>query len=62
VLALLPEQVMSIVSGLVETGAEHSVAQHQSAVGEWVVRNAWSLILTGSLAFWSALLFLLVWR
>jgi len=53
---------MSIVSGLIETGAEHSVAQHRSAAGEWVVRNAWGVILTGSLAFWSTLAFVLIWK
>jgi hypothetical protein len=60
VFALLPEQVMSIVSGLVETGAEHSVAQHGSAAGEWMLRNAWGLILTGSTVFWLMLAYALV--
>lgn len=53
---------MSIVSGLVETGAEHSVAQHGSAASEWVLRNVWGVILTASVAFWLTLAFVLVWR
>ncbi len=53
---------MSIVSGLVETGPERSIASQHSAVGDWAMRNAWTLILTGSASFWLALALLVVWR
>jgi hypothetical protein len=52
---------MTIMSGLVGTGADHGVASRRSAAGEWVMRHAWGLILTGSLAFWLTLAALLLW-
>lgn len=52
---------MSIMSGLVETGSQHSAAPGQSILGEWVVRRAWSLVIAGSVVFWVALAVLLMW-
>ncbi len=51
---------MSIMSGLVETEVKRPVAPH-SASSEWFVRNAWSVILAGSLGFWLTLAALLIW-
>jgi hypothetical protein len=53
---------MSIVSGLVDTGSERSVAPQRTVAGEWAMRNAWGLILTGSVIFWLTLAYLVVWR
>ncbi len=53
---------MPIMSGLAGTEAGRPVASHQSAVGQWAIRNAWGLILTGSLAFWLTIAAFLVWR
>lgn len=43
---------MSIVSGLVETGTEHSLAVEPPRIAEWLVRNAWRVVLGASVLFW----------
>jgi len=50
---------MSIVSGLVERPTEHHVAQSSSRPAEWMVRNAWGVVIGGSVAFWLILAVLL---
>jgi hypothetical protein len=52
---------MSIVGGLVDTHADQSIVARHTVVGDWAMRNAWGLILTGSFAFWLALAALLIW-
>ena len=51
---------MSVMGGLVGTGHEHVSAARLNAAGDWAIRNAWSLVLVGSLAFWSALAGILI--
>lgn len=47
---------MSIVSGLVHSLPEsqsRAGSRHQ-AIGEWAIRNAWAILVAGSLIFWAA--------
>jgi hypothetical protein len=46
---------MAIMGGLVGTQSEHLAATRLNAVGDWAMRNAWAMILLGSVAFWAAL-------
>ena len=46
---------MSIVGGLVGTEVERPADALGAPLGEWAMRNAWGVILLGSLAFWLAL-------
>ncbi len=50
---------MTIMSGLV--GADHAVAPGRMTAGDWFVRNAWGVILTGSTAFWLMIVAFLIW-
>lgn len=47
---------MSLMSGLVETGAEEVIVSKPSRFGEWAVRNAWRLVVAGSSVFWLTVL------
>ncbi|HUO97764.1 MAG TPA: hypothetical protein VMU01_03810 [Rhizomicrobium sp.] len=46
---------MSIMSGLVGHEAEGLAPSRRDVFGEWAMRNAWGLILAGSLGFWIVL-------
>ena len=52
---------MSIMSGLIETGAERPIEPQQSLLGEWMACHAWSVILTFCIAFWGVVAGLLLW-
>jgi hypothetical protein len=52
---LVVERIMSIVGGLVGSEVEKLHAAKHNALGEWAVRNAWALVLIGSVVFWLAL-------
>lgn len=44
---------MSLMSGLVESGVEKTVVARKSpTLGDWIVRNAWRLVLGFSTLFW----------
>jgi hypothetical protein len=51
---------MSVMGGLVGTGHEHLAARRLDAAGDWAMRNAWGMILLGSLMFWAALAGMLI--
>lgn len=50
---------MSIVSGLVERSTEHHTLPRSARPAEWMVRNAWGVVIGGSIAFWLILAILL---
>ena len=43
---------MSLLGGLVETGAEQVSVPRKSAFSDWATRHAWRLMLGGSALFW----------
>lgn len=53
---------MAIMSGLVERNAERQILRRPSHVAEWMVRNAWTVVIGSSLAFWLILATILVVR
>lgn len=46
---------MSIVGGLIGGETMRIAATRNSVFGDWAMRNAWAVILLGSLAFWVTL-------
>jgi hypothetical protein len=54
---------MSLMSGLVETPADQTVAVSKRAgIGDWIVRHAWRLVLGSSALFWVIVIALVAWR
>jgi hypothetical protein len=45
---------MSLMSGLVESPVDHTVAVKRSSFGEWTIRYAWRLMIGFSLMVWLA--------
>jgi hypothetical protein len=44
---------MSLMGGLIDTRAEHvAEAPHDAPVREWMIRNAWALVLGSGVLFW----------
>lgn len=45
---------MALMGGLIETGTEHVAGPHGFSVSEWMIRNAWALVVGVSVLFWAA--------
>lgn len=44
---------MSLMGGLIDTRAERIAdASHAAPVYEWLIRNAWALVLGSGIVFW----------
>ena len=46
---------MSIIGGLVGSHAGRLHVAKTNPLGEWAIRNAWALVLAGSIMFWVVL-------
>lgn len=51
---------MTVVGGLVGSEAQKLDTGKASPLGEWAIRNAWGVLLVGSILFWTVLAGILV--
>jgi hypothetical protein len=52
----MAEQAMTLMGGLIDTHAEQTAEAPKTApVREWMIRNAWALVIGSGVLFWAVI-------